>query len=519
MLVVFFPLLFVLDGFFVGSNDNVKHIQEYLLLDLIFTTIRMIFGVGLVSVILGLPTAYFVANYNFPLRNFLRKASLLPIAIPTYIMGFAYASIFSIGGGFYVFLDNFFSKEVLYALNIDVLNEFYLILFLGFALYPYVYSAALVSFSIKNKKLDEVAASLGISKWRRFWSVSFPLVFPALLSGVALVSMEVINDYGAMSYFNVNTITAGIFQAKQMGFESSVYLSAITFVVIVSFFVLYYILKSFKKVKKAVNSSNYELYAINGKRKYIVTFLVLLPFILGFVFPVAELLRLAASRIDVVFSNDFLYTLLDSVQLAIIPAVIIVCFSLVLLYNQYLNPGVFANGFNAFSSLGYAIPGAIIAMAAMSFVMFFDNEAKSIYHWSIDSLLLLIFAYVIRFMAVGFNTLDGAFSQISTSLPDASRSLGLGSIKSFFKVYNPLLKGAVLTTFTLVTIDILKELPITLLLQRFNFKTLATVAFEKAKVSESVRDASPYALLLIFVGVMAVVFLMKGENKKVKKHV
>ncbi len=516
--LLFFPLLFVLEGFRFGEDENVLHIKSFLLKDMVFTTIRMILGVGLVSLVLALPTAYFVSNYEFPLRKFLRKASMLPIAIPTYIMGFAYASIFSISGSFYDLAEIFYDRETLYSWNIDVLKEGWLMIFLGFALFPYVYSAALVSFSIKNKSIDEAAASIGVGVWQRFWRVGFPMVVPALVSGFALVAMEVLNDFGAMSYYNVNTITAGIFQAKQMDFTSSVYLSALFFVVIASIFIIYYLVKSLRNVASVVVNAPTDLPKLKGGKAIFISFLISLPFILGFVIPVAELLRLASNRVEVIFSQEFLSIIIDSFQLAIIPALIIVVLVLVLLYNQYINKSYLSKIFSAISNIGYAIPGAIIAVAVMAFVLVFDEEEKSFYYFLMDSLILILFAYVIRFMAVGYNTLESGFNRISTTLPDAGRSLGKNSFLTFIKVYLPLLKNAIFTALAIVTVDILKELPITLLLQPFNFDTLATITYEKAKVSESIRDASPYALLLIFVGAIVVLFLVDDSNSKLKNN-
>jgi iron(III) transport system permease protein len=472
----------------------------------------MIFGVSIVAFLLGVPAAYFVSNYDFPLRKLLFKANILPIAIPTYIMAFTYASFFSVTGNFNDLIEEwlpFLSESI----NVDVMTEGWLMIFLGFALYPYVYSSSLVSFSIKNKQLDEAAASLGKSAWKRFWKVSFPLVLPAVFSGLTLVAMEVLNDYGAMSYFNVNTITAGIFQAKQMDFSSSVYLSALTFIIILSVFSVYYIVKSYRKVEVLKSNSNLEVVSLKKGKGALVSFLVFLPFFLGFILPVMELLALTGSKWDVVFSITFMQVTLNSIQLAFIPAFIIVVFSMIFLYNQYLNNNFMSRFMSSVSNIGYAIPGAIIAVAVMAFVIYFDNEDKTMYHFLINSLVLLIFAYIIRFMAVGYNTLESGFNKISKLIPDSSRSLGVSPLKTFFRVYFPLLKTTLLTTLAIVTVDILKELPITLMLQRYNFNTLATITYEKAKISESVQEAAPYALLLIFVGTLAVLFLVAGSKK------
>jgi iron(III) transport system permease protein len=511
-LLLFVPLIFILEGFNDADNENVQHIQQYLLKDLFWTTIRMILGTVLVAVILGLPIAYLTANFDFPLRNFLRKANILPIAIPTYIMAFVYASIFSISGSFQR-VQSFLLGEDASPMFIDVMQEGWLMVFLGFALFPYVYTACLASFSIKNKTLDEAAASLGANVWRRFFSVHLPLVLPALLSGIALVSMEVINDYGAMSYFNVNTLTAGIFQAKQMDFKSSVYLSAVVFIGIFSVYITFYFFKASKRVE-GLPPIHSTLIQPQKRYKYLLTILVALPFLFGFVIPLTELLYLASFRMEVWGSSKFLVTVFNSVQLALIPAVIIVIITLVLLFNQYINKGKFSAFLSYLNTLGYAIPGAIIAVAVMAFVLFFDTTEKSIYHWLIDTTILLIFAYVIRFLAVGYHTLDGAFHRLNKSVPDAARSLGAKPFKTFRKVIFPLIRPAILTSVAVVLVDILKELPITLLLQRFNFDTLATITFEKVKITESVRDASPYALLLIFVGTIGVLVLMGKDNNK-----
>ncbi len=204
----------------------------------------------------------------------------------------------------------------------------------------------------------------------------------------------------------------------------------------------------------------------------------------------------------------------NSIQLALIPSLVIVLLSLIILYNTYLNNGFFARFIAAISNVGYAIPGAIIAVAVMVFIMSFDTQEKTVYHFFIESLVLLMFAYIIRFLAVGYTTLEGGFNQISKHLPDGARSLGKGAFVTLVKVYFPLLKTALLTTLAIVVVDVLKELPITLLLQRFNFNTLATITYENAKVNESVADAAPYALLLIFVGSLAVLFLMQNEKLK-----
>lgn len=517
--IIFIPLLFVLEGFFPSSDnaallteqqENINHLKTYALPQMTFTTLRMIIGVGLVSIILGVMPAYFIANYKFPLRNFLKRANVFPLTIPTYIMGFVYASIFSITGSFTKLAMLFFTPEEIFSWNINVVTEGWLMFFLGFSLYPYVYSSCLLHFSTKNKALDEVGATLGVSRLKRFFKVILPLAIPTILGSVSLVVMEVINDYGAMSYFNVKTFTTGIFQAKQMNFSGSLYLSAVLFIAIAFIFSSLFFIRSIKKVK-AVKSTVGSLKSVSKKQGFLFSFICFIPFFLGFIIPVAELIYLAIGKFDMLLLRSLLLLFSNAIQIALIGAILILLLSIILHYNGYLNKGKLSSLISNISTLGYAIPGAVIAVAVIGFIYAIDANGNA-YQFTINSLILMIFAYVIRFFAVGYNTIDATFSTVANHLPDASRTFGFGSFKTFFKVYFPLLKSGLLTTLAIVTIDILKELPLTLILQPFNFETLATKSYKKAKVAESVADASPYALMLILCGVLVTLLLIQTDK-------
>lgn len=519
--IIFIPLLFVLDGFvlsgdtsaeIVEKQENISHLQEYVLPQMIYTTLRMILGVSFVSLLLGVIPAYVIANFKFPLHRFLKKANIFPLTIPTYIMGFVYASIFSITGSFTKLSLFFFTQDQIFDWNINVITEGWLMVFLGFSLYPYVYSSCLLHFSDKNKTLDEAASTLGVSSIKRFFKVTFPLSIPSILGGVSLVIMEVVNDYGAMSYFNVKTFTAGIFQAKQMNFSGSLYLSALLFVVVTFVFSTVFFIRATQRVTQ-INSGVTKLKVVSNRKGLLFSFLCFLPFFLGFVVPVAQLIYLSSEQLSNVWSTSILIIFFNALQIALIAALFILFFSVILHYNRYLNRGRFSNFLSSISTLGYAIPGAVIGVSVIAFVYALDASG-GLYQWTINSLFLLIFAYIIRFFAVGYNTVESVFDQIPKQLPDASRTLGKNGMLTFFKVYFPTLRFGILTTSAVVTIDILKELPLTLILQPFNFETLATKAYKKAKVAESVADASPYALLLILCGIMVTLLFMRSNKLK-----
>lgn len=518
--IIFIPLLFVLEGFTLSGSTsaeiaekqgNINHLKEYVLPEMIYTTLRMMFGVSFVSLLLGVMPAYLLSNYRFPLSNFLRKFNILPLTIPTYIMGFVYASIFSVTGTFTKIALFFFTPEQIFSWDINIITEGWLMVFLGFSLYPYVYSSCLLHFSEKNKSLDEAASTLGVSPVKRFLSVSLPLAVPSILGGVSLVVMEVINDYGAMSYFNVKTFTAGIFQAKQMNFSGSLYLSALLFVVVTFVFSTLFFIRSIRRVKQS-NSGLTQLKFVARKKGIFFSLICFLPFFLGFIVPVIQLVYLASNNFSALWSSSILIIFFNALQIALIAAILIVFFAVVMHYNRYLNRSKFANFLANVSTLGYAIPGAVIGVAVIAFIYTLDSSG-SWYQWTINSLVLLVFAYVIRFFAVGYNTTESVFNQVSSQLPDASRTLGKGALFTFFKVYFPSVRFGLLTTLAVVTIDVLKELPLTLILQPFNFETLATKAYKKAKVAESVADAAPYALLLILSGILVTVIFMRSDKK------
>lgn len=519
--IIFIPLLFVLDGFIISGNtsaeliekqENIDHLKEYVLPQMVFTTLRMILGVGFVSLILGVLPAYILANFKFPLSQFLKKANIFPLTIPTYIMGFVYASIFSITGSFTKLALLFFTQEQIFGWDINVITEGWLMVFLGFSLYPYVYSACLLHFSEKNKALDDAAATLGVAPIKRFIKVTLPLSIPTILGGVSLVAMEVVNDYGAMSYFNVKTFTAGIFQAKQMNFSGSLYLSALLFVVVSFVFSTLFLIRSTKRVAQ-LNAGLTSLKLVKKRKGLIFSFLCFLPFFVGFIVPVVQLIYLASKQYAELWSVSVLVIFVNALQIAIITSILILLFAIIIHYNRYLNQGQFSGFLSNISTLGYAIPGAVIGVAVIAFVYAFDSSG-GLYQWTINSLVLLVFAYIIRFFAVGYNTVESSFDQIPIQQPDASRTLGKKTLTTFLKVYFPTLRFGLLTTLAVVTIDILKELPLTLILQPFNFETLATKAYKKAKVAESVADAAPYALLLVFCGVLVTLLFIRSNKNK-----
>lgn len=344
-----------------------------------------------------------------------------------------------------------------------------------------MYSASLLHFSSKNKAITEAAATLGVSSVKRFFTLVLPLAIPSILGGSVLVVMEVINDYGAVSYFNVKTFSAGIFQAKQMDFSGSLYLSALAFIIISMIFGSLFVYRNLKRVEDKKNTNDFILKPLKGGRGALVSFLAFIPFFLGFVVPVLQLVYLSFFTPKSLIDEELLITTLDSFKVAILPALIIVVITLMLMYNRYLNKGWISGGIANFATLGYAIPGAVIGVAVLGFA-FFVQENGDFYAWGIQSLFLLSLAYIIRFMAVGYNTLEANYARLPDALPDASRVLGKSSLVTFLKVNFPILRFGIFTTFAVVIIDVLKDLPLTLILQPFNFETLATKAIKRQKL-------------------------------------
>ena len=516
------PVFSILISLFRGNGEMWEHITTYFLFDYIKNSIILIFGTGLLTFTIGTSSAWIISRYTFRYKKIIEWLLFMPLAIPSYIVAYTYVGLIGNGGTFIEILRDFGFSVI----RVEMMNIYGLIWVLSFSLYPYVYAGTRTIFQSYPSQLKHTASLLGVSNKKYFFSVALPLASPAIIGGLFLVFMEVLNDYGAAKYYGVSTFTTGIFRTWTAleDLQSSIYLSAILVILV---FILVLIVKwlrgrrSYNLTQTNTNQKSTEnRVKISGLKKILYLGILLIPILFGFILPLIQLVIWGIQTFDSMFNNDLIILGLESLSLGLSTALLVVFLACLLIYLSKWNYLKRFNIFSKIATLGYVIPGAIIGVGIIRtsksltdlFSFQFDFE---IGHLVYNSILVLIYAYLFRFIAVAYNSIEGNTLKIGNNLSESSYLLGYGKIKTFFKIDFPLLRSALLSSFILVLIDVMKELPLTLILKPYNLSTLAVRAYEYAE-DERVAEAALPALLLIFlIGTMITLLNYKlRENKQ-----
>ena len=516
------PVFSILISLFRGNGEMWEHITTYFLFDYIKNSIILIFGTGLLTFTIGTSSAWIISRYTFRYKKIIEWLLFMPLAIPSYIVAYTYVGLIGNGGTFIEILRDFGFSVI----RVEMMNIYGLIWVLSFSLYPYVYAGTRTIFQSYPSQLKHTASLLGVSNKKYFFSVALPLASPAIIGGLFLVFMEVLNDYGAAKYYGVSTFTTGIFRTWTAleDLQSSIYLSAILVILV---FVLVLIVKwlrgrrSYNLTQTNTNQKSTEnRVKISGLKKILYLGILLIPILFGFILPLIQLVIWGIQTFDSMFNNDLIILGLESLSLGLSTALLVVFLACLLIYLSKWNYLKRFNIFSKIATLGYVIPGAIIGVGIIRtsksltdlFSFQFDFE---IGHLVYNSILVLIYAYLFRFIAVAYNSIEGNTLKIGNNLSESSYLLGYGKIKTFFKIDFPLLRSALLSSFILVLIDVMKELPLTLILKPYNLSTLAVRAYEYAE-DERVAEAALPALFLIFlIGTMITLLNYKlRENKQ-----
>jgi iron(III) transport system permease protein len=516
------PVFSILISLFRGNGEMWEHITTYFLFDYIKNSIILIFGTGLLTFTIGTSSAWIISRYTFRYKKIIEWLLFMPLAIPSYIVAYTYVGLIGNGGTFIEILRDFGFSVI----RVEMMNIYGLIWVLSFSLYPYVYAGTRTIFQSYPSQLKHTASLLGVSNKKYFFSVALPLASPAIIGGLFLVFMEVLNDYGAAKYYGVSTFTTGIFRTWTAleDLQSSIYLSAILVILV---FILVLIVKwlrgrrSYNLTQTNTNQKSTDnRVKISGLKKILYLGILLIPILFGFILPLIQLVIWGIQTFDSMFNNDLIILGLESLSLGLSTALLVVFLACLLIYLSKWNYLKRFNIFSKIATLGYVIPGAIIGVGIIRtsksltdlFSFQFDFE---IGHLVYNSILVLIYAYLFRFIAVAYNSIEGNTLKIGNNLSESSYLLGYGKIKTFFKIDFPLLRSALLSSFILVLIDVMKELPLTLILKPYNLSTLAVRAYEYAE-DERVAEAALPALLLIFlIGTMITLLNYKlRENKQ-----
>lgn len=522
-LFISIPLITILIYLFNGAGEMWNHILQYFLLDYIKNSVILLIGTGILTSFMGISTAWIITNYNFKFKKIIEWLLFLPLAIPSYITAYAYVGLLGNGGTVILFL-----KKIGFSIQkIEMMNVYGLIWVLSFSLFPYVYVSAKTIFKSFPNQIKETVTLLGVSNKKYFFSVALPLASPAIIGGLFLVFMEVLNDYGAAKYYGVNTFTTGIFRTWTAleDIQSAIYLSALLVILVLLINFLTTWVRRKKSYTIRINNnpnSQLKLKKLKGKKKFIYLLILVIPILFGFLLPTAQLIYWSYFTAESLFSLELIGISLQSFFVALTATFFIILSALALIYFSRWNYFKNLSVFKKIATIGYVIPGAIIGIGIIRsnqsvinfFYHTFDLKVGFLFY---GSSIILIYAYVFRFLAVAFNPIYANTLKLGKYLHESSYLLGKSKLKTLLKIELPLLKNTIISAFVLVFIDILKELPLTLILKPYHLKTLASKAFEYAD-DERLPEAAPPALLLIIVIALLMVLLSFLNRKRTTKE-
>nr|WP_298138740.1 iron ABC transporter permease [uncultured Pseudomonas sp.] len=519
-LLVLLPLSVLLFSWHTVDRQIWAHLWDTQLLRLIGNTLVLVLGVGVGVTVLGVSLAWLTSLCEFPGRRWLDWALMLPFAIPAYVLAFVFVGLLDFAGPLQTLLRDWFGSGFRLP---RVRSTGGVITVLVLVFYPYVYLLARNAFLAQGKGLMEAARVLGQTPWQAFWRVALPMARPAIGAGLALAIMETLADFGAVSVFNFDTFTTAIYKTWYSFYSLTSATQLASLLLLAVMLVLY----GERRARGAVRPANERprgnaLYHLRGGRALAASAWCGLVFACGFVIPLLQLLAWFWQRGRFDLDERYTALILHTLYLGGLAALITVSVALLLAFARRLAPTRLMRGTVGVANLGYALPGSMLAVAIMLAFSYLDRELViPLSAWLggagkpllLGSLSALLLAYLIRFMAVAYGPLENSLARIRPSLPEASRSLGVGGIGLFFRVYLPLLVPGALSAALLVFVDVLKEMPATLLMRPFGWGTLSVRVFELTSEGEWARAALP-ALTLVLVGLLPVILLIRRSARR-----
>ena len=520
-LLVLLPLSVLLFSWHEIDRQIWAHLWQTQLPRLLGNTLVLVLGVGVGVILLGVSLAWLTSLCEFPGRRWLDWALMLPFAIPAYVLAFVFVGLLDFAGPLQSLLRDWFGTGVRLP---RVRSTGGVIIVLVLVFYPYVYLLARNAFLAQGKGLMEAARVLGLSPWRAFWRVALPMARPAIGAGLALAIMETLADFGAVSVFNFDTFTTAIYKTWY-GFYSLTSATQLASLLLLAVMLVLYGERRARGAVRPVNERprGKALYHLKGGRALAASAWCGLVFACGFVIPVLQLLVWFWQRGRFDLDERYSALILHTLYLGGLAALITVCVALLLAFALRLAPTRLMRGAVGLANLGYALPGSMLAVAIMLAFSYLDRELViPLSSWLggagkpvlLGSLSALLLAYLVRFMAVAYGPLENSLARIRPSLPEASRSLGVGGLGLFVRVYLPLLVPGTLSAALLVFVDVLKEMPATLLMRPFGWDTLSVRVFEMTSEGEWARAALP-ALTLVLVGLLPVILLIRRSARRV----
>lgn len=527
LLLVALPVLGVMGNIFSSgaSWEVLQHLASTVLWQASLNSLLLAVLVALGVCLVGVCGAWLTTVYDFPGRRWLVHALLLPLAMPAYVMAYAYTDLLQFAGPVQSGLREFFDWQKGDYWFPEIRSLPGAAFLFVFVLYPYAYVLARASFIERSQLMTDAARSLGCTGWQAFWRVSLPLVRPAMVAGAALAVMETVADYGAVAYFGITTFTTSIYRAWfNLGDRAA---AAQLATALLAFVVVVVALEQRHRGRARYDATGQSVKGqqppqrLTGWRAGAALGLCLFPVLVGFVLPAMVLLHLKWRSEVAVWDPRFLDWVGNSVTLGVVAAGLTVLLALLMTHAVRTHPRPWMLSAQRLAALGYALPGAMIAVGILIPLAAFDNWLADMLHdhfgWNTGLLLTgtivaLIYAYLVRFYAIAAQSVEAGYARITPAVEWSARSLGLSPQQVLHRVHAPLLSRSLLAAGLLVFVDVMKELPATLVLRPFNYDTLAVVAHQFAS-DERLAEAALPALAIVVSGLIPVLLLSKSLSK------
>ena len=513
LLIFLAPILIILSSIFSDYSDNWEHIYNYVLIDYVINSIVLVSGVSVLVMAIGSVTAWVVTNYNFFGKKFFEWGLILPLAIPPYILAYTFTGLFDSYGTANEIARDLFNLQQSAVLFPNIRNIYGAIIVFAFTLYPYVYLICRTAFLNQSKSMFEVGRTLGLSQTLIFFRLALPLVRPALIAGTMIVAMETLSDFGAVDHFAVSTFTTGIFRTWYGMYDLTTAMQLASMLLIFITFCLIIERTSRRNASYDSVSSNFKpspVQKLDSLKSFACFLVCFLPIFIGFLLPILEILNWALSFNSGFFDKQFLSISSNTILLSVTSAILCTFIAMMINFSLRYKNSPLLKFINPFLNIGYAVPGLILAVGIVQLFVFVDSKLLNSLegYFLTGSIFGLIFAYVIKSYALANSTYEAGYQKINKAIDDSARVLKSRGFNLLYRVHFPILKTSFFTSILLVTSEVVKELPATLILRPFNFETLAVSTYIYASEERMIEAAAP-ATAIILIGLIPIYFISK----------
>ena len=506
-IIVAVPIVTVFSSFFEATGTYASIIKDTFIYEYILNSIFLLIGVLFLTFVIGVGCAYLVSFYKFPGASFFKWILILSFAVPAYIYAYSLTAFFENYGTAFAILKNLFGDGEYNSIIPKFDGMLGAIISISFSLFGYVYVLTRASFHYQSQNLIELGKNLGFSKQKSFFNIILPSARPAIVAGLSLVAMETLSDFGSVSFFGISTLTTGIYNAW-ISFDDLTLANRLSFFLLI-FILGLFILENFSRKKAQYHSPSKggfktkSLISLTGFKAFFAFTFCLTVFAISFLFPVLQMLYWTIMFPKHFTDLNVMQLLINTMILVFLSSCVLISLAFISNYGNRVSKSKFLELLTTFSISGYAIPGIILAVAFITFVSWFDNNVITFFGIStiksifIGSILGLVLVYFIRFYSLANNGIKSGYLKINYSIDESAYLLGYSKFKTFTNIHLPYLKNSILLIGILIAIEIIKELPITLIMRPFNFETFATTAYIFASQDLLEAAAAPSLFLII----------------------